>query len=126
MTCPKCNNVLPDGSKFCQYCGQKIETSTVNIKKSTIRYRVIIAVAAIVILVLVGVIVALSLKYNKAPEETSEPVPTIEPIEQEPEETEVGDDMPEDEESTIILFSSLNSISLNIILTSLRYLLHFH
>ena len=24
MTCPKCGNRLPSGSKFCQYCGSKI------------------------------------------------------------------------------------------------------
>ena len=29
MTCPKCNHKLPDDSEFCQYCGSKIETSTI-------------------------------------------------------------------------------------------------
>ena len=24
MNCPNCNNVIPDGSNFCQYCGARI------------------------------------------------------------------------------------------------------
>lgn len=27
MQCPSCNNVIPDGSKFCNHCGQRIEES---------------------------------------------------------------------------------------------------
>ena len=25
MFCPKCGKEIPDGSKFCSYCGEKIE-----------------------------------------------------------------------------------------------------
>ena len=29
MNCPKCNNALPDDSKFCQYCGANMDTTRV-------------------------------------------------------------------------------------------------
>ncbi len=29
MTCPKCNHQIPDDSEFCQYCGSKIETQSI-------------------------------------------------------------------------------------------------
>lgn len=49
MVCTKCNHRLPDDSEFCQYCGSKIEVSSIEsddnrakMKEETITEEVII------------------------------------------------------------------------------------
>jgi hypothetical protein len=56
MFCPNCGKEIPDGSKFCPYCGASLEGKAVNIPKSKSSRSIakIIIPIALVIVILAG------------------------------------------------------------------------
>jgi len=55
MICPNCGKQIPDGSKFCPYCGAKIEVKgTPELRKITINRRLIV-IPIVVLLVIAGI-----------------------------------------------------------------------
>jgi predicted nucleic acid-binding Zn ribbon protein len=49
MFCPKCGKGIPDGSKFCQYCGAKI-TNEKKEKRKTSKLRIILPIVIVLVL----------------------------------------------------------------------------
>ena len=58
MKCPKCNNDIPDDSKFCQYCGNKLEIITYDSNKDLEDKLPIILISVAILLLILGCIIA--------------------------------------------------------------------
>ncbi|MGC8979736.1 DUF2116 family Zn-ribbon domain-containing protein [Caldisericum sp.] len=57
MFCPNCGRQIPDGSKFCPYCGEKLITESIPEKRKPVRKKnsILILISIIVVVIAAGI-----------------------------------------------------------------------
>ena len=63
MFCPNCGKEIPDGSKFCPYCGEKLITESIPEKRKPVRKKISLLIFIPIIVLVVALSIFLYLKF---------------------------------------------------------------